>query len=59
MSQLSTIKNILKINSLKILNTAALLICTVSVQAKTTHNMGLASDYIYRGISQTDDSPAI
>jgi uncharacterized protein (TIGR02001 family) len=46
-------------NSLKILTTAALLACTVSAQAKTTHNISLVSDYIYRGISQTDNSPAI
>jgi uncharacterized protein (TIGR02001 family) len=60
MSQLSTIKNkILKINSLEKLTTAALLVYTVSVQARTTHNMSLVNDDIYRGISQTDNSPAI
>jgi uncharacterized protein (TIGR02001 family) len=38
---------------------ASLLACTVFAQAKTTHNVSLVSDYVWRGISQTDNSPAI
>jgi uncharacterized protein (TIGR02001 family) len=43
----------------KIITTAVLLTCAVFTQAKTTHNISLVSDYVYRGISQTDNSAAI
>jgi uncharacterized protein (TIGR02001 family) len=62
MGQLSSMTNKnrkLKMSSIKFLTVAVLLAWSVLVQAKTTHNVSLISDYLYRGISQTDNSPAI
>jgi len=43
----------------KIITVALLLACTAFTQAKTTHNISLVSDYVWRGMSKTDNGPAL
>lgn len=45
--------------SLKLPVTLALLASATFAQAQTSHNVSLVSDYVWRGITQTDNNPAI
>jgi uncharacterized protein (TIGR02001 family) len=44
---------------LKLAAAISLAACAAFTQAQTSHNVSLVSDYVYRGLSQTDNSPAI
>ena len=46
-------------NYLKITIAAALLACTLLAQAEFSATTTLASDYVFRGISNTDGDPTI
>lgn len=45
--------------SFKFAAAVSLAACSVFAQAQTSHNVSLVSDYVWRGLSQTDNGPAI